>query len=171
MCTTLFSYNYNVNYPIIIASNRDEFYNRPTLDVNFWNNYPNIIGGIDQKCLGTWLGMTREGKIGILTNYRDPKNHQKKLKSRGLLLKKFLTHDLSIDDFIQILIKNKDEYNGYNIIFGNFEKMVYYSNKQNKIKILDSGIFGLSNAFLDTPWPKVEMGKKLLSNATKTRKQ
>ena len=127
MCTTLFSYNYNVNYPIIIASNRDEFYNRPTLDVNFWNNYPNIIGGIDQKCLGTWLGMTREGKIGILTNYRDPKNHQKKLKSRGLLLKKFLTHDLSIDDFIQILIKNKDEYNGYNIIFGNFEKMVYYS--------------------------------------------
>ena len=170
MCTTLFSYNFNPNYPIIIASNRDEFYERPTSDVSFWNKHPNIIGGIDKKYLGTWLGMSKEGKIGILTNFRDPKNHQKNLKSRGLLLKNFLTEDVSIDDFIQMLKKNKDEYNGYNILFGDISKMVYYSNKENKIKVLDSGIFGLSNAFLDTPWPKVIIGKKLLANEVKNVK-
>ena len=150
MCTTFFSYNYNVNYPIIIASNRDEFYDRPTLDANFWSEYPNVIGGIDKKYSGTWLGITKEGKIGILTNYRNPKNHRTNLKSRGILLKNFLIDNLSIDDFVQILIKNKEEYNGYNVVSNNPE----IRKELIRIKGRDEGIgrallYATTQAFLE----------------------
>ena len=167
MCTTLISYNLNSDYPIVIASNRDEFYDRPTLNAHFWDEYPNVIGGIDEKYLGTWLGITLEGKIGILTNYRDPANYRKNLKSRGILLKNFLTTNISIDSFSKTLMNEKNAYNGYNIIFGDVNKLVYYSNIENKIKMLSSGIYGLSNAFLNTPWPKVEKGKELLGSELK----
>ena len=162
MCTTLFSFKSNIEYPIIIASNRDEFYDRPTLNSNFWNDYPDVLGGIDLKALGTWLGITKNGKIAILTNYREPEKHKPNLKSRGLLLKKFLIEDISINSFNKKLLKENQKYNGYNIIYGNIQNMFYFSNKINKIIKLNSGIFGLSNALLNTPWPKVEKGKSKL---------
>ena len=166
MCTTLLSLFNHKKFPIIIASNRDEFYDRPTKNLNFWKDHPNIIGGIDEKYLGTWLGISKNGKIGLLTNYRDPKNHRSKAKSRGILLRKFLTENISNNDFIDLLKKDKDQYNGYNIIFGNVNEFFYYSNKSNNCKPLNSGIFGLSNALLDAGWPKVKLGKDRLSKST-----
>ena len=169
MCTTLFSFNSNKNYPIIIASNRDEFYHRPTLNANYWEDYPNIIGGIDKKYLGTWLGISKSGKIGIITNYRDPENYKENLKSRGLLLKKFLVENISNEDFSDFLLKHKKEYNGYNILFGHVNEMLYYSNKQDNVQKLESGIFGLSNGLLDCSWPKVNIGKSKLKNEVKKK--
>ena len=76
MCLILLAYRANEEYPLIIASNRDEYYNRSTEKAHFWKDNLEILGGRDKKYGGTWLGITKTGKIGMLTNYRNPKNHK-----------------------------------------------------------------------------------------------
>ena len=162
MCLLLLAYRINKKYPLIIASNRDEYYNRPTQKAHFWRDHPEILAGRDKKYGGTWLGITRSGKVGVLTNYRNPNHHKSKLKSRGLLLNKYLTNKLCNSEYNEYLQTNKDYYNGYNLLFSNNENFYWYSNIKNRFHNLLPGIYGLSNHLLDTPWPKVERGKKML---------
>lgn len=148
---------------MIIAANRDEYYNRPTKTADYWEDYPELLGGIDEKFGGTWLGVTKSGKIGLLTNYRDPNSHKEGLNSRGLLLKEYLTGETPTNEFIQKLSFKKNEYNGYNLLFGSIDKFYYYSNRIDKLQQLSFGDYGLSNHLLDTSWPKINKGKTLLS--------
>jgi len=72
MCLILFAYNTHPSYRLILAANRDEFYDRPSTPADFWGKHPQVLAGIDLKEKGTWLGVTREGKFAAITNYRDP---------------------------------------------------------------------------------------------------
>ncbi len=163
MCLIIFSYKNHSKYPLIIAANRDEYYSRPTKPADFWEDHPTICGGIDEKFSGTWLGITQTGTIGMITNYRNPNSHREGLHSRGLLIKSYLTGKMSDDKFISNIQTTKDDYNGYNLLFGNMNNFYWYSNTVDEIKKITPGIFGLSNHLLDSPWPKVMRGKKLLS--------
>lgn len=150
------------SYKLILASNRDEYYSRPSSPAEFWKDRPDILAGRDQKADGTWLGITRTGRLGALTNYRDPASLQEDAPSRGDLVDRFLRGTLQPLEYIERLTHEADTYNGFNLIVGEKERLFWYSNRGNGFRELTPGIYGLSNSLLDTPWPKVVRGKKAM---------
>ncbi len=163
MCLISFAINSHPKYKLILAANRDEFYDRPTASAHFWNSKSNILAGKDLKEGGTWLGINKDGRIAAITNYRDPKNIKLNAPSRGFLVKEFLSKNISNDEFTEGLKISGNKYNGFNLIFGTIDDLRYYSNQINKVVKLQSGIYGLSNHLLNTPWPKVEKVKNYLA--------
>lgn len=162
MCLILLSYRQNPEYPFIFAANRDEFYDRPSAPLAVWEDRPDILGGRDLKEGGTWLGVSRKGRIAALTNYRDPLHAKPDAPSRGWLVRDFLAGDTDASAYVKLLKKKGDRYNGFNMILGQWPRLFYYSNMDGEAE-LEPGLYGLSNHLLDTPWPKVERGKRKLA--------
>jgi uncharacterized protein with NRDE domain len=164
MCLILFANDCHPKYKLVVASNRDEFYNRPTMPAQFWSDNPNILAGKDLHQGGTWFGITTMGRFGALTNYRDPSNYNPHAPSRGYLVQNYLNSNISPQSYIENLDKEKAEYNGFNFLAGNYEIIYYYSNQEKLIRKVEKGIHGLSNSLLDVPWPKVTKGTKALAD-------
>ena len=162
MCLIFFSIKRHSTYKLIIAANRDEFYNRQTATADFWKDYPNIVGGRDLKANGTWMGMSKSGKISMLTNYRDPKNINPDAPSRGQLVSDYLEQNIASEDYLKSIESKAGVYNGFNLLVGNSEGFYYLSNYKTGINKVTNGLYGLSNHLLETPWPKVEKGKQKL---------
>jgi uncharacterized protein with NRDE domain len=163
MCLIFISINQHPRYKLVVAANRDEFYNRRTAPANFWEDAPEILGGRDLEAGGTWLGVNRRGGISMITNYRDPKNINPSAPSRGKLVSDFLNSDVGGAQYLRN-IKEPASYNGFNLITGSVNKLYYFSNYREGISELESGLFGLSNHLLDTPWPKVTKGKQMMQD-------
>jgi uncharacterized protein with NRDE domain len=161
MCLIFAAINYHPVYKLIVAANRDEFYNRKTAAANYWLDYPNVLGGRDLQAGGTWMGMTKSGKISMLTNYRDPKNIKTNAPSRGFLVSDYLEQDVDAEIYLKNI--QPGNYNGFNLLLGDVNNLWYLSNYKEGITKLDNGLYGLSNALLDTPWPKVVRGKMRLA--------
>lgn len=159
MCLILFALNEHSEYPLVLAANRDEYFNRPTLYAHTWEDHNEVIAGRDQTAGGTWLGVTKQGRIAAITNYRDPHNVISNSQSRGELTKDFLIGNMRPSSYINdIELKNKS-YNGYNLLLSSSPgEMIHYSNITSQTTVLNNGIHGLSNHLLDTPWPKVQKG-------------
>ncbi|MDM8557992.1 NRDE family protein [Candidatus Parabeggiatoa sp. HSG14] len=162
MCLLLLAYKTHPKYPLIIAANRDEFHNRPTAPVAFWEDTPTVLAGRDLQRGGTWLGMTRQGRIAMLTNYREPFKSPISPLSRGLLVSQFLGEQSSPTNYLQQCMNRAGDYNGLNLIVGTVGELYYYSNRSKGLQTIVPGIHGLSNHLLNTPWPKVEKGKEAL---------
>ena len=162
MCLILFSYDVHPEYRLVLAANRDEFYARPTRPLRFWNDYPEILAGRDLKNRGTWLGMSRTGRISAITNYRDPASVINHAPSRGLIVSNFLTGTRPPKAYLEQLEPVSHQYNGFNLLAGEPTELYYFSNKSKEIKKLSPGLYGLSNHLLDTSWPKVQKGKSAL---------
>jgi uncharacterized protein with NRDE domain len=162
MCLLLLAYQIHPEYPLIIAANRDEFHNRPTASAAFWENTPTVLAGRDLQRKGTWLGMTRQGRIAMLTNYREPLKSPISPLSRGQLVSQFLCEHSSPTSYLQQCMNCAREYSGFNLIVGTVGELYYYSNRGKGLQAISPGIHGLSNHLLNTPWPKVEKGKKAL---------
>jgi uncharacterized protein with NRDE domain len=169
MCLIFISLNNHPNYKLILAGNRDEFYNRKTAPANFWTDHRQVLGGRDLEAGGTWLAMTKQGKIAMVTNYRDPQNINPNAPSRGHLVSDFLIQNEEPGQYLQNISANGKKYNGFNLILGGMDELWYYSNYKTGIEKLSPGFYGLSNHLLETAWPKVLRGKEklepLLSNS------
>lgn len=164
MCLILFAYNTHPSYRLILAANRDEFYDRPSNPADFWGKHPQVLAGIDLKEKGTWLGVTREGKFAAITNYRDPASWKDQAPSRGKLVRRYLTGSSDAEKYLKKTVPQAQNYNGFNLLLGDASELFVYSNR-GELQKLSAGIYGLSNHLLDTPWPKVKRGKKLLEAA------
>lgn len=164
MCLILFAYKVHPAYPLIVAANRDEFYERRSAPVGFWEDASQVLAGRDLKEGGTWLGITREGKFAAITNYRDPATFRTGAPSRGRLIKNYLCGSSNAEAYIKKISGRAGLYNGFNLICADSKDLFVYSNRADMQK-LAAGIYGLSNRFLDTPWPKVVRGKKALAAA------
>lgn len=171
MCLILLAYRVHPRYPLILAANRDEFYHRPTVPAAFWESEPQLLAGRDLKSGGTWLGISRTGRIAALSNFRDPGSVRENTPSRGGLVTDFLLGNMPPAEYLKILRQRSQDYNGFNIIFGNRKNLFVYSNRGNVPPLLPPGIHGLSNHLLDTPWPKVTLGKKALAEILTHGKQ
>ena len=159
MCLILLSIEMHPKYKLVTAANRDEFYDRPSAPAHFWEEAPEILAGRDLKAGGTWLGLTRSGRLGMITNYRDPASVKKSAPSRGKLLARFLRGRQRPLDYIQEVRLEGARYNGFNLIVGDGKQLYWYSNRNGHPLALAPGLHGLSNHLLDTPWPKVTRGK------------
>lgn len=160
MCLIFLSVKQHPAYKLIIAANRDEFYERKTAAAHFWVDHPHIVGGRDLEANGTWLAMTKSGRISMLTNYRDFTNLKSVAPSRGQLVSDYLVNDIAPEQYLRAIEPSAAQYNGFNLVVGSVEELWYYSNYRDGMTRLEKGFYGLSNHLLDTPWPKVIRGKE-----------
>ncbi len=166
MCLILVSVMNHSSFPLIIASNRDEFYARETAPMTWHPKKPSILCGTDLKEGGSWLGITQTGRFAALTNHRDPSRINPHADSRGWIVSQFLEGDDKAPAFAKKLRKERAHYNGFNLLFGTVDALYHYSNVSDTFSPLPPGIHGVSNALLNTPWPKVTTGKKGLRTLT-----
>jgi uncharacterized protein with NRDE domain len=163
MCLIVFAYKSHPKYKFIFAANRDEFYDRPTKQADYWKDHPELLAGKDLQGGGTWMGITKQGRFAAVTNYRDPKNIKEDAPSRGMLTLDFLTDTVSAEKYYENIKPFLEDYNGFNLILGSVDELFYFSTHTKGIKKLDPGTYGLSNAALNTDWPKVKKSKDVLS--------
>lgn len=171
MCLILLAIQSHPDYKMVIAANRDEFYDRPTAPAAFWDDEPGLLAGRDLRAGGTWLGITTKGRIAAITNYRDPSSIKSNAPSRGSLVTDFLSGQQSPVDYLEGLKRDAHEYNGFNLIVGEKHELLWYSNREEGIRDLSTGIYGVSNRLLDTPWPKVTRGKKMFRTLLSKEKE
>lgn len=164
MCLLAFRLNSHPRYKLILMANRDEEYGRPTAPAAFWKDAPGVLAGRDLEQMGTWLGINRQGKVAALTNYRDFSLPVKGARSRGDIVTSYLRSDTGSDEFLQRLHEERQQYTGFNVLAGSVDELSYYSNIEQDVKQLKKGTYGLSNALLDTHWPKVEAVKEALDD-------
>ncbi|MFB9860081.1 NRDE family protein [Salinicoccus siamensis] len=165
MCLILFQKNQHPGYKLVVGANRDEAYDRPTAPAHFWEDHPDILAGRDLSKGGTWLGITKSGRIAAVTNIRSKEEQgQGEKKSRGDLIRNFLAQDTSPQSYLEALEHEKHAYAGFNLLVGNPDELFYLNNDGSSILQVADGVHGLSNHHLDTPWPKVVNGRKGLKS-------
>lgn len=162
MCLIIFQKNSHPDYKLIVAANRDEFYERPTASAGFWQDYPEVLAGRDLSKGGTWLGLTKSGKFAAVTNIRKPGMDGTDKKSRGALVSGYLTAHTSPEQFLESLEAEKDDYSGFNLLVGDQNDLFYLNNDGISAEGVPDGTHGLSNHHLNTPWPKVVKGRNRL---------
>ena len=170
MCLVLVVWRMHAQYPCLVAANRDEFHARPTARAGWWPDHPEILAGRDLEAGGTWLGVTRTGRFAALTNYRDPERRREAAAgaatpSRGALVTSVLESGASVAQSLGYLREVGANYNGFNLIFSDGERLGIYESVRGSGRELGPGIYGLSNHLLDTPWPKVQIAKNRLQAA------
>jgi uncharacterized protein with NRDE domain len=175
MCIALIS-TAHPKYKLILIDNRDEFVNRPTAIAEWWPPpYHNVLGGRDllRPIQGTWLGMTRCGKIAVLTNYREQQPPDPNAVSRGAIIRKFLTEDVGpMEDFVRTIVTSgiARDAGGFSLVCGKVgEKLAIISNRaedQSQVPWIAGDVvqtIGLSNAaFHNRTWKKVNLGEELM---------
>lgn len=163
MCIALIAHQTHSAYALIIAANRDEFHARPTAAAHWWPE--DVLAGKDLVGGGTWFGVHRTGRVALLTNYRDGTARDPVVRSRGELVVTALVSPRPPQRMMSDLLSTSEDYQGFSLIAGTPGQLFYTSNRNWLVKRLPDGVSGLSNHFLDSPWPKVERAKERLRDA------
>ena len=171
MCLIAWNWQPGTEQPLLLAANRDEWLDRPTLPMRWWRPHPTkpteILSGRDLRSGGIWLGVTRSGRFAAITNVRDPALERPLAPSRGLLALRFLLAqhpkdgtpmpDCAPSQYAEAAQFVAHEYAGFNLLLGDMARseLIWLSNHPARLCRVEPGVHGLSNAALDTPWPKV----------------
>jgi uncharacterized protein with NRDE domain len=171
MCLVALAIDHNRRFPLVIAANRDEYFKRAAARLAWWtpeSGGPAILSGRDLEAGGTWMGLTAEGRLALVTNVRDPSRNDPSSPSRGRIVPDWLAARERVDRFWMRTALSG--YNGFNLVAFDFRQgeCFWASNTGSHPVRLERGIHGLSNAALDTPWPKVQALKARLCEAVDT---
>ncbi len=153
MCLAVVALHAHPRYGIVVAANRDEFHRRPTAAAHWWDE--GWFAGRDLLANGTWLGVTRAGRWALLTNVREPARNDPGAPSRGSLVPRLLGSGELLPDCVRAAVASGARHNGFNVLAGDTRSAHWGSNRADLPRALDAGVHGLSNAALDTPWPKL----------------
>lgn len=167
MCILFIAIEQHPDYPIIICANRDEFHQRPTQNMHYWPEQ-NILAGKDLQAGGTWMGLSPNGNFSALTNFRRPANFDDKKRSRGDLVVKALT--TNNQNTQQYLTKNSEQYNDFNLVFGQLNNLQAFDSVNKKFVTLKQGFHSICNGALDDIWPKMASGLKALEALVTAKK-
>ena len=154
MCLIVFAWRPGHPLPLLVAANRDEFHARPSRPLGEWSDHPGVFAGRDLEAGGTWMGHTRSGRFAALTNIRDPSRPQG-LRSRGHLVAEFLTGQASPQTYLGGLAGELHGYSGFNLLVGDGASLWFLNAREGQPRAVEPGVHGISNASLDTPWPKL----------------
>lgn len=156
MCLIAFAWQMS-GRPLLLLGNRDEFHPRPTRAAGFWNEegQPQLLAGKDLEAGGTWLGVTRSGRFAALTNIRSPEA-RKGPRTRGTLALDYLTGRMRPGEYLTSLVDDLDGYAGFNLVVGTMQELWYLNSQKGQPTPLGPGVYGLSNAELNSPWPKLQ---------------
>ncbi|WP_298186264.1 NRDE family protein [uncultured Pseudomonas sp.] len=161
MCLIVLAWRPGHAQPLLVAANRDEFYARASQPLAEWPDVPGVFAGRDLEAGGTWLGVGPNGRFAALTNIRNP-NLALGTRSRGELPLAFLAGDLSTLDFLQQLKAQSAHYSGFNLLLGDHQQLWHFNSLEQRATALPAGVHGISNADLNTPWPKLLRSKSAL---------
>ena len=168
MCLIALALDQHPRFPLVIAANRDEFLRRPAAALDWWRPAPGaepLLGGRDLQAGGTWMGLSATGRVALLTNVRDPARQRSAAPSRGGIVSAWLATPLSADDFWRDTVARA--HNPFNLVAADLRKGTWWwaDDRAAAPRLLGPGLYGLSNALLDTPWPKVQGLKRALREA------
>lgn len=155
MCLLLVAHDCCPGYRLVVAANRDEFHARPTAPAAYWDDLPTLFGGRDLEAGGSWLACDTRGRFATLTNVRGNRAGHGS-RSRGLIARDFLAGSADAATFTTHLASDGDAYDGFNLLAYDGATLCWYSNQAPAPRRLERGLYTLSNAQLDTAWPKTE---------------
>lgn len=162
MCLIVFAQEYHPRYRLILAINRDEFFDRPTGPAAFWPEAPRVLAGRDLQRGGTWFGVSTSGRVAAVTNYREPQPGIAHTTSRGMLVLEYLNGTDGAEEYLGRISADRENYGGFNLLLGDAGRLFHYSNRGEGFTAIPPGIHGLSNHLLNTPWPKVVTARQRL---------
>jgi uncharacterized protein with NRDE domain len=164
MCLIAIAWQVSRDFPLMVAANRDEFYARPSAAAALWKDHPTILAGRDLQAGGTWLGVSTTGRFAAITNIRDPDGAAAAPRSRGELTADFLRGNSAPADYLAEVRDRLCEYLGFNLLIGAGDELWYLHGVEGGTpRRLEAGVYGLSNAALDVPWPKVRIAREGLA--------
>ncbi|MBV6324304.1 NRDE family protein [Duganella violaceipulchra] len=165
MCLIVFAWRVIPAVPLVAAANRDEFYQRATAPAAPWPEHPQIFAGRDLQAGGSWMGITqlpagsKASRFAAITNIRAPSEHRFNAPSRGHLVADYLAGSMTPQEYVDAIRADAAAYNGFNLVLSDGDTLIWFSNRGDNDprngKPLEPGVYGLSNALLDAPWPKV----------------
>ena len=150
MCLIVLAHRADERFPFVLAANRDEDYERPSHSAGFWPDAPHILGGRDVLHGGSWLAITTSGRFAAVTNLRGA---ERRTRSRGALVRDFVTSDVDARVFAENILAHASEYSGFHLLIGQAGGEVVHVTPECWIA-LPNGIHAISNAPLGEEWPK-----------------
>jgi uncharacterized protein with NRDE domain len=154
MCLIAWNWQPDSDTPLLLLANRDEFYARPALALHWWPG-AQVLAGQDVQAGGTWLGVSRSGRLAALTNYRLPANDPAAKPSRGGLVAGFLQGSMDAEQYLAAVAARAGDYNPFNLLLFDGQRLLGLESRKQRVLSLKPGIGGVSNADFDTPWPKL----------------
>jgi uncharacterized protein with NRDE domain len=142
MCLVVLAHRTSESFPLILAANRDEDYDRASHDAHFWPDHPAVLGGRDAVMGGTWLAITRSARFAAVTNLR---GEVRRTRSRGFLVSDFVTRGVLPDDV--------EGYAGFHLVAGEAGGELAYVTPASR-SVLEPGVHSFSNAPAGVAWPK-----------------
>ena len=165
MCLIVLNWQPQDRQWLSLSANRDEFYPRPASALEEWKEYPGLFAGRDLQQGGTWLGATKAGRFAALTNIRAPGVGPAEPQSRGHLVLDYLREPRNAEKYLRAVLEKGEQYAPFNLLCGNRNQLWYASNyPEPRLERLEPGIHTLSNAWLNTPWPKTELARTQLQH-------
>ena len=155
MCLLAWNWQPQADMPLLLLSNRDEFYDRKAAALHWWGNGSPVLAGRDLQAGGTWLGLSRDGRLAALTNCRSSTPPAAEKSSRGKLVSDFLENTLSGADFLDQVSKTVTHYNPFTLLVFDKKTLLSLESREAKVVTIEPGIGALSNAGINTPWPKL----------------
>jgi len=167
MCLIVFAWRHHPDYRLIVAANRDEFHARPAAALHWWQDRPQLLAGRDLQGGGTWMGVSRTGRFAALTNYRDPSRLPPAAPSRGLLVRDALLAGDDTATTLERIATVSGQYAPFNLLVSDGETLGIHESSIAATRLLEPGLYGLSNHLLDTPWPKLLRARSHFAEAMK----
>ncbi len=162
MCIILLAHHAHREYPLVIAANRDEAYARPAAPAAFWADHPEILAGRVLELAGTWRGLSRNGRVAAVTNFREGNKIARAPRSRGALVSDYLTGTEPAAAYLERVKRETRQYNGFILLAGDLDGFFWYSNRGPDPQRIAPGVHGLSNHLLNTPWPKIRRSRQVV---------
>lgn len=156
MCLIAVALNAHPRYRLVAAANRDEFHQRPAAPASFWDDAPQVFGGRDLRSHGSWFALAQNGRWAAVTNVRRMVPPDPQAPSRGGLVHRFVAGQAQAIDYAADVEPHAQAYAGFNLLVGDGTHTLYITNfPESRHQVLTSGVHAVSNASLDTPWPKL----------------
>jgi uncharacterized protein with NRDE domain len=163
VCLIALAWRMRADLPLVVAANRDEFYDRPTRAAHVWDDAPQVIGGRDLRAGGSWLAVARGGRFAAVTNIRYAQIESG--PARGALVSDFIRGDEEPLAFLEHLAARARDYAGFHLILSDRHSLAHYSNADARPALLEPGLFGISNAPPGVEWPKVTLARDAVAAA------
>jgi uncharacterized protein with NRDE domain len=165
MCLAVIALDVHPRYVAVVAANRDEYHARPAERAHWWRDSAGheLLAGRDLEQGGTWLGVNRRGRFAFVTNVREPGRHDPAAPSRGSLVPAVLADEANVQASVDSAVRRGARHNGFNVVAAEDGIAAFGSNRGPRLQTLRAGIHGVSNAWLDTPWPKLLRAKSGLA--------
>lgn len=167
MCLIGIAWKSHTRHELVLAANRDEFHQRPSAGAAPWKDHPDIFGGRDLTAQGSWLAVSTRKRLAAVTNVRRMVPPEPRAPSRGKLVADFLAGTASAQDYAQSLAEDSGNYSGYNLLLYDGAELLFVTNNPEfRVEPVTPGIHVVSNATLDTPWPKAQRLRTALEKWT-----